>query len=150
MNKSKLLDERIVRLLSTDGRLTGEQIADELNISSATVRRRINKLIEKKLLHFSVVVDPGNFGFPQAATIGLKISPDKTQSVVKYLSDIQEIRWLASTTGRFNLIAGMRYRSLSDLSDFITGVVPNIEGIQDSETFVHLKGVKRGPNLLLT
>ena len=55
MIKTDLIDEKIVRILGEDGRQTSEQIAKELNISAATVRRRIKKLVENDMLRFVAV-----------------------------------------------------------------------------------------------
>ena len=150
MNKTKLADEQIVRLLGRDGSLTSQQIADQLGVSAATVRRRLKRLIEKDLLHFVAVVDPADFGYPQFAIIVLKISPEKLESAIEKLNKQPEIKWLATTIGRFNIIAGVRFCSMDELSDFVTKTIPKVDGIQDSETFVHLQSKKRGHYLPLT
>jgi Lrp/AsnC family transcriptional regulator for asnA, asnC and gidA len=150
MMKTDGVDEQIVRLLGEDGRQSSEQIAKKLNISAATVRRRIKKLLENDLLHIVGVVDPADFGFPLPAVIAMDVIPEKLEFTLQELSDLPEIKWMATTIGRYDVIAGVRFRSLDFLSKFVTQTLPQITGVKDCETFVCLKGAKSGPYLPLT
>jgi hypothetical protein len=42
-----LLDERLIELLSQDARQSGQALAEHLNVSSSTIRRRISKLVKR-------------------------------------------------------------------------------------------------------
>jgi Lrp/AsnC family transcriptional regulator for asnA, asnC and gidA len=148
--KTDEIDEQIVRLLGQDGRQSSEHIAKELNISAATVRRRIKKLLDNDLLNIVGVVDPADFGFPLPAVIAIDIVPEKLETTLQALSDLPEVKWMATTIGRYDAIAGVRFRSLDYLSRFVTKILPRIEGVKDCETFVCLKGAKTGPRLPLT
>ena len=150
MNKTDQIDEQIVRLLGEDGKQTSEQIARQLGISAATVRRRIKRLVDNDMLHFVAVVDPSDFGYPLPAVISLDISPDRLDSTLEKLSALREVKWTASTVGRYNAIAGVRFRSIDGLSEFVTKVLPAIDGVKDFETFICLKGSKAGPLMPLT
>ena len=149
MYKTDLIDEKIVRILGQDGRQTSEQIAKELNISAATVRRRIKKLVENDMLHFVGVVYPANFGYHQPAVVAIDVVPGKLDSVLDKLSELPEVKWIATTVGRYDIIAGLRFRSIDYLSEFVTNTLNHIDGIKDSETFICLKGTKDGPMLPL-
>ncbi len=150
MYKTDLVDEKIVRILGQDGRRTSEQLAKDLNISAATVRRRIKKLIENDMLHFVGVVNPANFGYPLPAVIAVDVVPGKLDSVLERLTEQPEVKWTATTVGRYDIIAGLRFRSIDYLSGFVTNTLNHIDGIKDSETFICLKGSKDGPYLPLT
>jgi len=45
-----LLDERLIELLSQDARQSSQALANQLNVSSSTVRRRISKLVKRGVL----------------------------------------------------------------------------------------------------
>ncbi|GAH47789.1 unnamed protein product, partial [marine sediment metagenome] len=68
------IDIQIVRLLGQDARQDSETLAKQLNISSATVRRRLRKLFRDEFLHIVGVVDPTKFGFPVAVVIALDVA----------------------------------------------------------------------------
>ena len=137
------LDEQLLRLLGQDARQNSETLAKQLNLSSATVRRRLRKLLRSELLHIIGVTDPASFGFPLAAVIALDISHNKLESAIEVLAKQSEVQWISTTTGRFDVIALARFRSAKCLSDFVTKEISQIEGVKDSETFICLN-VKKG------
>ena len=137
------MDVQIVRLLGQDARQDSETLAKQLNISSATVRRRLRKLIRDDLIRIVGLVDPTKFGFPVAVVITLDIVHEKLKAAVKALAERPEIRWVSTTTGRFDIIALARFRSNDSLSEFMTKVLAKLDGVRDSETFVCLN-VEKG------
>ena len=132
------LDEQLLRLLGQDARQNSETLAKQLNLSSATVRRRLRKLLRSELLHIIGVTDPASFGFPLAAVIALDISHNKLESAIEVLAKQSEVQWISTTTGRFDIIALAQFRSSERLSNFITKELTQLEGVKDSETFICL------------
>jgi len=143
MNMPDSIDEQLVRLLGQDGRQSSETLAKQLDLSAATVRRRLKKLFRNKLLYITGVVDPAKFGFPLAAVIALDISHDKLESAIEMLANQPEITWISVITGRFDIIACARFRSTDRLSEFIAKGLARVEGVKNSETFICLD-VKKG------
>jgi len=101
----QLPGEQLVKLLGQDAQQNSETLARRLNLSAATVSRRLRKLIRSELLHIVGVVDPNNFGFPLAAVITLDVAHDKLESAMEALAKLPEIKWVSTTTGRFDIIA---------------------------------------------
>lgn len=137
------VDVRIAKLLGQDGSQSSEVIARQLNISSATVRRRLKNLILCKLLRIVGVVNPYHFGLPVHALIALHVAYDKLESVTDFLAKRPEIHWVSTTTGQFDIMAAVMLSSTSSLSDFLKNQLAKVEGIRDSETFICLE-VKKG------
>ncbi len=137
------IDEQLVRLLGQDARQNSETLAKQLKLSSATVRRRLRKLIRDDLLHIVGVIDPTKFGFPVVVVITLNVSLNKLESAMEALAKQPEILWLSTTTGRFDVIALAGFRSTNRLAEFVTKELAQLEGVKDSETFVCLD-VKKG------
>ena len=98
------MDHQLLRLLGQDARQNSETLARQLNISSATVRRRLRKLIRSGSLHIVGVVDPARFGLPLTAIIALDVAHEKLKAVMEVLVDRSEITWISTTTGRFDII----------------------------------------------
>ncbi len=143
------VDERIVRLLGQDARQNSETLAKQLNLSAATVRRRLRKLIRSDLLRIVGVVDPTSFGFPLIVIIALDVTHDKVELAMEELSKRPEVRFVSTTTGRYDIIAVARFRSTEHLSEFVKKELSKLEGIRDSETFICLE-VKKGIRTPLT
>lgn len=138
MRTSDKTDERLVQLLREDAKRNSQELAKQLKLSAATVRRRLRKLLGGGLLQIVGVIDPAKFGFPLATLIAVNVAHNELESAVKTLADEPGIVWLSTTTGRFDVMAIAQFRSIDALSEFLTKKLPRIEGIKDSETFVCL------------
>ena len=143
------VDEQIVRLLGQDARQNSKTLAKQLNLSAATVRRRLRKLIRSDLLRIVGVVDPTSFGFPLIAVITLDVAHDKIKLALEALSKRPEVRFVSTITGQYDVIAIARFRSTELLSEFVTKEMGKLEGVKDSETFICLE-VKKGLRTTLT
>ena len=143
MSSVDSVDEQLAKLLGQNGQQNSETLAKQLNISAATVRRRLRKLTRSDLLRIVGVVDPANFGFPVIVLITFNIAHDKVELTTKKLSKLPQVRFVSTITGRYDVIAVARFRSTEGLSEFMTKELAKLEGLRDSETFVCLE-VKKG------
>ncbi|MBW2633974.1 MAG: AsnC family transcriptional regulator, partial [Deltaproteobacteria bacterium] len=57
-NQNKDVDYEITRLLQQNGRIPNTEIAKKLNVSEATVRNRLQKLIKEKEMQVVAIVNP--------------------------------------------------------------------------------------------
>ncbi len=143
MSTPDSFDKQLISLMGQDAKQSSEALAKKLKVSSATVRRRLRKLTRNDLLHVVGVVDPANFGLPLAAMIALDVDHDRLESAMDELVNRPEIKWVSTTTGRFDIVAVARFPSTDSLSDFLTDQLGKIEGVRDSETLVCLE-IKKG------
>jgi len=143
------IDEQLVTLVGHDARQSSELLAGKLNLSAATVRRRLRRLIQSGLLRIIGVVEPVKFGFSLSVMITLNVDHDKLESALEVLINRPEIRWASTTTGRFDIVALGRFRSTDSLSDFLKKELSQIKGVRDSETLVCLD-VKKGRYVALS
>ena len=143
MSTPDSVDKQLISLMGQDARQSSETLAKQLNLSSATVRRRLRKLTRSDLLHIVGVADPAKFGLPLAAVIALDVDHDKLESAMDELVSRPEIKWVSTTTGRFDMVAIAWFPSTDYLADFLKDELGKIEGVRDSETLVCLD-VKKG------
>lgn len=137
------IDLKLIRLLQNDARKSSKLLASHLIISSATVRRRITKLIKNGTLHIVGRVNPELVGFPYVAVIALDIDHDRLHSTSNLLVQLPEIVWLSTCTGRHDIICVARFQSSEQTSKFIETTLTKIAGIKNSETFLCMS-VKKG------
>lgn len=138
MSTIDAVDERIIQLLSQDAWQSSETLAKQIGVSSATVRRRIKKLVKNGTLRVGAFVDPVKIGQPLAAVIALGVPHDRVEKVAQQLSSRPEVKWVASTTGRFDILAFLRLGSTDELATFVQKELPRLEVIRSSETFICL------------
>lgn len=140
MNKIKELDDvdrSIIQLLYRDARQSSEELAKQLKVSSATVRRRLKNILEEGVIHIAAIPDPRKVGYPLITLIAFDVEQDKLDVAMKTLSNLKQIKWVMSTTGRFDIMCIAWFRSTDELAKFLQEVVKN-DGIKDSETFLCL------------
>ncbi len=137
MNNVDELNQKIAKLLMKDARQSSQEIADQLQVSSATVRRRVNRLIESGALRIAALPDPVKLGYPLMAIVAFKAEHDKLEKIQEVLKNKREILWFTITTGRYDLLSMGCFTSNDDLSNFLKEAAA-CEGIKDSETFVCL------------
>lgn len=143
MNTIDQLDTKLIQLLGQDARQNSQSLAKQLNTSSATIRRRIKKLQQSGILHVIGVVDPSEVGLSVNAIIAFKVAHDNMKTILDTLANWREITWIATTTGRFDILARGRFTSTNELSKFLTEQVGTIKGVTSSETFICMD-VKKG------
>lgn len=137
------LDWRIVSILVADGRVSNAEIARQVNSSEATVRRRIQSLIDQDIMEVVAVVDPEQIGLRVQALIGIDTDLAKGRDAVEQLKTLSPIRYLAYTTGRYDLIAEAYFVSEQELFEFLTLDLPKVDGVLRTETLRILKVAKR-------
>ena len=132
------INNRLVHLLGENARQSTYTLARKLKVSPTTVRRRMRKLIQSGVLRIVATVDPEELGFPLSVIIGFDVDQDKINLALQVLAGRPEVRWLSTSSGRFDLLALTRFRSTDELSVFLQKELSNIEGIKNTETFICL------------
>ncbi len=138
------IDEQIIHLLEGNAQQSSETLAKQLNVSSATIRRRLKRLIDSNVLHIVAYKDPNMAGLPVAAVVGFNIDHALLDSAMQAISSYPQVVLACTTTGRFDAFALVRFSSNEDFSSFLRNEITKIEGVKDSETFVCLHIEKRG------
>ena len=139
----KSVDYKLLSLIAKDARQNSQELAKQLNISSATVRRKLREFYKKDLLKITGIVDPLKFGFNVSVVIFIDVEADKLEAVIDDLMEQSRIWFISTTTGRFDIILVARFASTDELSDFLINVIGKIPGISNFETSICLD-VRKG------
>ena len=137
------LDSKIIGFLQKDGRMPYNKIAKELNVSETTVRNRVQRLTDEKIIQIVAVGDPLKLGFGIAGTFKLQINPKKVNDIIRELRQIKEIWYIALATGSENIDTEFNTRSLEDLRVLIYERLNKIDGIIKMETSILMGYEKR-------
>ena len=137
------LDTRIIEILQGDGRASNAGIAREVGVSEGTVRRRLKRLVQEEYIQVVAIPDAAKMGYQSQALVGVQVEPDKVDQVADSLSDLTEIKWVAVTTGSYDVFAWATLASSEALGIFLRTKVGIIPGVRRTETFVNLEQ-KRG------
>jgi Lrp/AsnC family transcriptional regulator for asnA, asnC and gidA len=74
--------------------------------------------------------------------IAMKIDGALIEGVAARIAQYDEVVYLATLAGSYDLLAEARFRDPEHLREFLTRRLRGIEGVRDSETFVNLEILK--------
>ena len=143
------LDTRIIEILQKDGRASNAGIAREVGVSEGTVRRRLKRLVQEEFIRVVALPDPAKMGYESEALVGVQVDPDKVDQVANGLSALDEVNWVAVTTGSYDIFAWVTLTSPEALGIFLRTKVGIIPGVRRTETFVNLANKRRGYGIVL-
>lgn len=136
------IDLQIIDALRKDGRVAFAQIAEQLNVSPGMIRLRYNRLVEQGYLKVVAITNPLRMGFKTMAMIGIRVEGSKLLEVADKISKLDEVIYLVVSSGRFDLFAEVVCRDHEDLLRFITERLSLVDGVRETESFMHLKIAK--------
>ena len=136
------LDLAIYKELRKDGRIKVAQLSENLGISRVSASKRLNHLLSEGVIAIFPIIDPGSLGYEVAARIGFNILPGKIDDVAQKLSSFNMVHFLAVTVGRYDILVGVHFPGLHELSDFIREILDKIPEITNHENMIYLDIVK--------
>ena len=137
------LDSKIIALLEDDGRASNAGIARKVGVSEGTVRRRLKRLIDEEFIRVVALLDPAKMGYASEALVGVRVAPDQVDQVADDLTHLDEVTWVAITTGSYDIFAWATLQSPDALGIFLRTKIGTIPGVRRTETFVNLVVKKR-------
>lgn len=132
----------IIESLRKDGRVAFAQIAEQLGVSPGMIRQRYNRLVEEGFLKVVAITNPLRMGYRTMAMIGIRAEGSKLLEVAEKISKLDEVIYMVIASGRFDIFAEVVCRDHEDLLRFITEKLSTIDGVRESESFMHLKIIK--------
>jgi DNA-binding Lrp family transcriptional regulator len=128
------VDQRLIACLRHDARRSISDLAQELGLSRATVRARINRLERNRdILGYSVIVRGDADASPVRGIMMIEIEGRSTDQVIKALSGFSEIMAIHTTNGRWDLLIEFGAQDLTAL-DAVLRRIRLLPAIRASET----------------
>jgi DNA-binding Lrp family transcriptional regulator len=123
-------DERILKNLMVDARLSARQLGIKLGISTVTILSRIKKLEKEKIIRgYTALIDHEKLGYNLTAIIEIIAKKNKIIDIEAELSKIENVCGVYDITGNTDTLIIAKFKSRSELSEFVKGLssIPNIE-----------------------
>jgi len=144
MTKIDITDHCIIALLQADGRLQHTDLARRLGIPEATVRRRMKRLPDERVMQIVAgLPDPYKIGYDTHAIVGLRVQPGKIGEVIAVLDPLPQIRYIGVTAGTYDVVVEALFENNDALRHFLTDTLGQIDGLQGTETSYVLEVAKR-------
>lgn len=136
------VDRYLIEALRKDGREPFAQIAERLSVSPGMIRQRYNRLVDQGYLKVVAITNPIQHGLKTMAMIGVRTDGTSMLAVADQIARLEEVIYLVVASGRFDILAEVFCRDHEHLLRFITEKLYSIEGVRETETFMHLRIVK--------
>jgi Lrp/AsnC family transcriptional regulator for asnA, asnC and gidA len=138
-NHLDTLDQGIIRALQRDGRTSYSALAKALGVTEGTVRNRLARLLADRVIRVVAVADLLKVGMQASAITGLNIERSKMQKALARLMEMPEVRYIAVTTGTFDIIIEVVLPDTDSLHDFLVDRLASVPGILRTDTSMILR-----------
>jgi len=140
-------DMKILKELKKNSRLSVQKIANNTGIPSTTVFNRIKQLEKSNVIKgYTVVLDEGKMGKNMAAYILITVdynllkkrgtSQHELAAKLKHHELVDDI---SIVTGIGDIIVKIRTQDITQLNEFVTKYIRNIEGVENTQTSIVLE-----------
>ncbi len=141
-------DEKILKNLLVDARLSARQLSLKLGLSTVTVLSRIKKLEKEKIIKgYTSVLNHEKLGYDLTAVIEIIAKKDKLVQVEDELSGIENVCAVYDVTGNTDTLIIAKFKGREDLSKFIKNLSA-ISNVESTITHVVLNTVKEDFRLI--
>ncbi len=135
MNSKYSLDKTskfIISEMMKDGRIKYTALAKKLNITPAAVKERVERLIDKKILRVSSMVNHQQY-YPVTATIGIESDAQGIDKLTRRLRNCPLVFHISRTSGNYNLIVSLLAEDLDFIDDFLNRQIRSESGVKHVE-----------------
>jgi Lrp/AsnC family transcriptional regulator for asnA, asnC and gidA len=137
------LDCQMIELLQKDGRISNTEIAKKIGMSEATVRTRLNRLIQDEYIQIVAVSNPIKLGFKIVGNIRIHVEIKKMDAIIEELKTLKPLWFVVQTTGGTGIDTEFVAKSLDELNELIFEKINKIDGVIKTETSLFLNYIKR-------
>ena len=136
------LDITLIRELDIGPRQSYQQLADKLPTSRNTVRRRLQRLLDEKIITFVAITSPPALGYRIHATMAITTQPGDADAVARKLSSLPNVSYLLTTTGRYDIIAATVFHDLESMLDFLDSELGSVPNVLSTEVMIGVNWMK--------
>jgi Lrp/AsnC family transcriptional regulator for asnA, asnC and gidA len=142
------VDRQLIDILARDARVSNRKIATDLGVTEGTVRGRIKRLQQERLIAFTAITsieleDPAKLAF-----IGIQADIQNVQAIARQIADLPTVNAVIITMGRFTILAVVLFTDLDQLHEVASNQILAIPGVHHIETSIAVKTLKYNPRIV--
>lgn len=135
-------DERILKNLMMDGRLSARQLALKLGMSTVTILTRIRKMEKEKIIYgYTALIDHEKIGYSLTAIIEIIAKNDKIVSIEDEIAKFENVCGVYDITGSTDTVVIAKFKERNELSTFVKSLA-SISNVENTITHVVLNTTK--------
>ena len=135
------IDEKILKNLMVDARLSARQLALKLGMSTVTILSRIKKLEKEKIIKgYTALIDHEKIGYDLTAIIEI-IAKKDILDIEEKLSKIENVCGVYDITGNTDTVIVAKFKERNELSAFVKSL-SSMTNVENTITHVVLNTAK--------
>ena len=123
------LDQRILEALRGDGRMSVTEVAQRVNSTASTVRKRMRRMEAENGLRVVAMTDYYAAGFEILLAVGIEVEGRSAEAVGRELAAFPEVFCVNLTTGSCALELLVGARDHEELHRFLHAEVAGVSGV---------------------
>lgn len=125
------MDKKIIDLLSVNARASNREIARELAVTERTIRVRVKRLLDEKVIRIGAITNSSRMKKSAAVTLWIDVeSAAQIAQVALDLAAQPKIVYVATMLGRCDIVAVTLVETNEQLASYIRETIDQIPGVQ--------------------
>jgi len=133
--KNDKTDLKLIEELQKDGNLSYSKLGARLGITPRTVAKRVEGLIESKLITIRAQPNPYKLNLSASAVVAIKADPTKIDHICDLLSGHFNVNLVQTVFGRLDILIIVYFSRWDLLHNFIRNELYTIDGITHAEFY---------------
>lgn len=130
------IDNKIIRILKSDSRVSFVDIGKSMGLSESTIRRRVKNLQDGNVIS-KFTIEMGESNQTSAIVLASVDSATDTSKISAKLSRLDEVQVVYEITGQYDIATIISASNMSDINAAID-TLRKIRGVTDTNTVIIL------------
>lgn len=149
MQERKLdqIDRRILRALARDGRLSNNQLAEEVGLSPSPCWQRTRRLENEGFIRgYSAILDQAMLGYAETVIIEVTLDRHDEATLAEFgraMANIPEVLEVYLTTGEYDYFLKVAVAGTRGYEEFLRNKLYQVPGIRHSRSSFTLRCLKQ-------
>lgn len=125
------LDHALIERLTQDVRVSNREIGREMDLTEGTIRARLKRLFDNKVIQISAVTNASRLRNPFLAYLWIEAETSADiPRLAASLAALPEISFVSTTLGRADILAMTLVENGRDLTDYLHQTIDKIPGVR--------------------
>ncbi|MEX0282615.1 MAG: Lrp/AsnC family transcriptional regulator [Arenibacterium sp.] len=139
-------DERILQILSGEGRLSIAELARRIGLSKSPTQARLKRLeAEGVIKGYRALIDPIRLGLDHVAFVEVRLNDTREAALAAFneaVSKVGEIEQVHMIAGNFDYLMKIRTRNMRDYRKVLAEKISTLPHVSGTSTYVAMQAVK--------
>ena len=146
-------DKHLLRILQHNNRLTSDELAEQVGLSSSAVQRRLKRLRDEKIIEADVsIISPAVAGIDITCIVDVVLERGSSQALEKFKSTMlkrTEVMQCYYVTGSYDFVMIVNTKSMQEYEAFTKECLMDNTNVKHFYTHVVMEKVRVGYSIPL-